>query len=208
MQTEGSKPALGTLGQKYDQYIDFAQLPQDAHEFFRIAMGMEEQDIFKIPRNNDTDSRRLSVATLPCTPGFRCVPYRTWVMEKAEDADEEGRHVGLLPLSPTTPILPIPLPHTRLKRPTNTDAQTQESPQDNSHQHYRSTHQSRLDDRLPVYTNPYTQMDFPFVSRDSNAFVSSPPLASALEPGKTFKGREKTHDDCIAPAYFGCWICS
>lgn len=71
MQTEGSKPALGTLGQKYDQYIDFAQLPQDAHEFFRIAMGMEEQDIFKIPRNNDTDSRRLSVATLPCTPGFR-----------------------------------------------------------------------------------------------------------------------------------------
>lgn len=88
MQTEGSKPALGTLGQKYDQYIDFAQLPQDAHEFFRIAMGMEEQDIFKIPRNNDTDSRRLSGATLPCTPGFRCVPYRTWVMEKAEDADE------------------------------------------------------------------------------------------------------------------------
>ncbi|KAJ2919019.1 hypothetical protein MD484_g1447, partial [Candolleomyces efflorescens] len=39
---------LGTLGQKYDQYLDFAQ--QDAHEFLRIlldAMRMEEWDIIK-----------------------------------------------------------------------------------------------------------------------------------------------------------------
>ncbi|KDR72622.1 hypothetical protein GALMADRAFT_252776 [Galerina marginata CBS 339.88] len=39
---------LGALGQKYDQYLDFAQ--QDAHEFLRIlldAMRMEEQDIIK-----------------------------------------------------------------------------------------------------------------------------------------------------------------
>jgi len=37
---------LTTLGQKYDQYLDFAQ--QDAHEFLRIlldAMRMEEQDV-------------------------------------------------------------------------------------------------------------------------------------------------------------------
>ena len=37
---------LGILGQKYDQYLDFAQ--QDAHEFLRIlldAMRMEEQDV-------------------------------------------------------------------------------------------------------------------------------------------------------------------
>lgn len=37
---------LGTLGQKYDQYLDFAQ--QDAHEFLRIlldAMRMEELDV-------------------------------------------------------------------------------------------------------------------------------------------------------------------
>ena len=35
---------LGTLGQKYDQYLDFAQ--EDAHEFLRIildAIRMEEQ---------------------------------------------------------------------------------------------------------------------------------------------------------------------
>ncbi|KAJ2930968.1 hypothetical protein H1R20_g6120, partial [Candolleomyces eurysporus] len=39
---------LGALGQKYDQYLDFAQ--QDAHEFLRIlldAMRMEEWDIIK-----------------------------------------------------------------------------------------------------------------------------------------------------------------
>ena len=37
---------LTVLGQKYDQYLDFAQ--QDAHEFLRIlldAMRMEEQDV-------------------------------------------------------------------------------------------------------------------------------------------------------------------
>ena len=37
---------LAVLGQKYDQYLDFAQ--QDAHEFLRIlldAMRMEEQDV-------------------------------------------------------------------------------------------------------------------------------------------------------------------
>ncbi|KAF8180367.1 hypothetical protein BJ912DRAFT_855172 [Pholiota molesta] len=42
------KPILSALGQKYDQYLDFAQ--QDAHEFLRIlldAMRMEEQDIIK-----------------------------------------------------------------------------------------------------------------------------------------------------------------
>jgi len=40
------KNLLGTLRQKYDQYLDFAQ--QDAHEFLRIlldAMRMEEQDV-------------------------------------------------------------------------------------------------------------------------------------------------------------------
>ena len=39
---------LNALGQKYDQYLDFAQ--QDAHEFLRIlldAMRMEEQDVRK-----------------------------------------------------------------------------------------------------------------------------------------------------------------
>ncbi|PPQ75618.1 hypothetical protein CVT24_010986 [Panaeolus cyanescens] len=42
------KHVLSTLGQKYDQYLDFAQ--QDAHEFLRIlldAMRMEEQDVIK-----------------------------------------------------------------------------------------------------------------------------------------------------------------
>ncbi|KAF9041248.1 hypothetical protein BJ165DRAFT_1487950 [Panaeolus papilionaceus] len=42
------KNVLSTLGQKYDQYLDFAQ--QDAHEFLRIlldAMRMEEQDVIK-----------------------------------------------------------------------------------------------------------------------------------------------------------------
>lgn len=42
------KPLLGTLGRKYDQYLDFAQ--QDAHEFLRIlldAMRMEEFDVIK-----------------------------------------------------------------------------------------------------------------------------------------------------------------
>ncbi|KAF8908648.1 hypothetical protein CPB84DRAFT_1767165 [Gymnopilus junonius] len=42
------KSILAALGQKYDQYLDFAQ--QDAHEFLRIlldAMRMEEQDIIK-----------------------------------------------------------------------------------------------------------------------------------------------------------------
>lgn len=41
-----NRALLGTLGQKYDQYLDFAQ--QDAHEFLRIlldAMRMEEQDV-------------------------------------------------------------------------------------------------------------------------------------------------------------------
>jgi uncharacterized UBP type Zn finger protein len=40
------RPLLGALGQKYDQYLDFAQ--QDAHEFLRIlldAMRMEEFDV-------------------------------------------------------------------------------------------------------------------------------------------------------------------
>ncbi|KAF5351198.1 hypothetical protein D9756_008367 [Leucocoprinus leucothites] len=42
------KVLLNAVGQKYDQYLDFAQ--QDAHEFLRIlldAMRMEEQDIIK-----------------------------------------------------------------------------------------------------------------------------------------------------------------
>ncbi|EKM76523.1 hypothetical protein AGABI1DRAFT_108823 [Agaricus bisporus var. burnettii JB137-S8] len=42
------KELLSALGQKYDQYLDFAQ--QDAHEFLRIlldAMRMEELDIIK-----------------------------------------------------------------------------------------------------------------------------------------------------------------
>lgn len=41
---------LAVLGQKYDQYLDFAQ--QDAHEFLRIlldAMRMEEQDVSFFP---------------------------------------------------------------------------------------------------------------------------------------------------------------
>lgn len=41
-----TRPLLGTLGRKYDQYLDFAQ--QDAHEFLRIlldAMRMEELDV-------------------------------------------------------------------------------------------------------------------------------------------------------------------
>jgi uncharacterized UBP type Zn finger protein len=43
---QSSRPLLGTLGRKYDQYLDFAQ--QDAHEFLRIlldAMRMEELDV-------------------------------------------------------------------------------------------------------------------------------------------------------------------
>ncbi|KAH9477774.1 Ubiquitin carboxyl-terminal hydrolase 16 [Psilocybe cubensis] len=46
--TLSPKSILNALGQKYDQYLDFAQ--QDAHEFLRIlldAMRMEEQDIIK-----------------------------------------------------------------------------------------------------------------------------------------------------------------
>lgn len=41
-----SRPLLGALGRKYEQYLDFAQ--QDAHEFLRIlldATRMEEFDV-------------------------------------------------------------------------------------------------------------------------------------------------------------------
>ncbi|KIK01512.1 hypothetical protein K443DRAFT_661698 [Laccaria amethystina LaAM-08-1] len=68
------KSVLGTLGQKYDQYLDFAQ--QDAHEFPRIrldAMGMEEQDIINVdPSSQETtsNSRRPRCTTLPRTPAF------------------------------------------------------------------------------------------------------------------------------------------
>ncbi|KAF8970229.1 hypothetical protein BDZ97DRAFT_1792545 [Flammula alnicola] len=64
------KPVLSALGQKYDQYLDFAQ--QDAHEFLRIlldAMRMEEQDIIKKrqpppPPNHHKKRRRTTI-----TPG-------------------------------------------------------------------------------------------------------------------------------------------
>ncbi|KAF8886497.1 hypothetical protein BD779DRAFT_1611709 [Infundibulicybe gibba] len=50
---------LGTLGRKYDQYLDFAQ--QDAHEFLRIlldATRMEEQDVIK-KRQPPPDTRKI-----------------------------------------------------------------------------------------------------------------------------------------------------
>ncbi|KAF8801090.1 cysteine proteinase [Phlegmacium glaucopus] len=62
------KALLGALGQKYDQYLDFAQ--QDAHEFLRIlldAMRMEEQDIIKKrqppPPNHHHKKRRRTTVT-------------------------------------------------------------------------------------------------------------------------------------------------
>ncbi|PPQ87672.1 hypothetical protein CVT25_011439 [Psilocybe cyanescens] len=62
------KSILGALGQKYDQYLDFAQ--QDAHEFLRIlldAMRMEEQDIIKKrqppPPKNQKKRRRTTITS-------------------------------------------------------------------------------------------------------------------------------------------------
>ncbi|KAF5318881.1 hypothetical protein D9619_010720 [Psilocybe cf. subviscida] len=58
------KPILGALGQKYDQYLDFAQ--QDAHEFLRIlldAMRMEEQDIIKQRQPPRPKRRRRTTIT-------------------------------------------------------------------------------------------------------------------------------------------------
>ncbi|KAG6835712.1 hypothetical protein H0H93_015423, partial [Arthromyces matolae] len=59
------KPLLGALGQKYNQYLDFAQ--QDAHEFLRIlldASRMEELDVIKKrqpPPENPKKRRRTTV---------------------------------------------------------------------------------------------------------------------------------------------------
>ena len=61
------RSGLGTLGQIYDQYLDFAQ--QDAHEFLRIildAMRMEEQDIIK-KRQPPSKKRRRTTLT-PADP--------------------------------------------------------------------------------------------------------------------------------------------
>jgi uncharacterized UBP type Zn finger protein len=44
-----NRDLLATLGQKYDQYLDFRQ--QDAHEFLRQlldAMRMEELDVWRL----------------------------------------------------------------------------------------------------------------------------------------------------------------
>ena len=62
------RSVLGTLGQKYDQYLDFAQ--QDAHEFLRIildAMRMEEQDIIKKRQPPPPKKRRRTTLT-PADP--------------------------------------------------------------------------------------------------------------------------------------------
>ncbi|KAF5368518.1 hypothetical protein D9758_002459 [Tetrapyrgos nigripes] len=53
---------LNALGQKYDQYLDFAQ--QDAHEFLRIlldAMRMEEFDVIKKRQPPPPKSKRKSL---------------------------------------------------------------------------------------------------------------------------------------------------
>ncbi|PPQ96531.1 hypothetical protein CVT26_010459, partial [Gymnopilus dilepis] len=58
------KAILAALGQKYDQYLDFAQ--QDAHEFLRIlldAMRMEEQDIIKKRQPPPPKKRRRTTIT-------------------------------------------------------------------------------------------------------------------------------------------------
>ncbi|CAA7268388.1 unnamed protein product [Cyclocybe aegerita] len=58
------KSILGALGQKYDQYLDFAQ--QDAHEFLRIlldAMRMEEQDVIKKRQPPPPKKRRRATLT-------------------------------------------------------------------------------------------------------------------------------------------------
>ncbi|KIK01711.1 hypothetical protein K443DRAFT_6641 [Laccaria amethystina LaAM-08-1] len=63
-----SKSVLGTRGQKYDQYLDFAQ--QDAHDFLRIildAMRMEEQDIIKKGQPPPPKKRRRTTIT-PANP--------------------------------------------------------------------------------------------------------------------------------------------
>jgi ubiquitin C-terminal hydrolase len=63
-----NRSVLGTLGQKYDQYLDFAQ--QDAHEFLRIildAMRMEEQDIIKKRQPPPPKKRRRTTLT-PADP--------------------------------------------------------------------------------------------------------------------------------------------
>ena len=61
------RSVLGALGQKYDQYLDFAQ--QDAHEFLRIildAMRMEEQDIIK--KRQPPSKKRLRTTLTPVDP--------------------------------------------------------------------------------------------------------------------------------------------
>ncbi|THV06526.1 peptidase C19, ubiquitin carboxyl-terminal hydrolase 2 [Dendrothele bispora CBS 962.96] len=63
------KALLAALGQKYDQYLDFAQ--QDAHEFLRIlldAMRMEEFDVIKKrqpspPKSTQKSLRRRTTLT-------------------------------------------------------------------------------------------------------------------------------------------------
>lgn len=53
---------LTVLGQKYDQYLDFAQ--QDAHEFLRIlldAMRMEELDVSFFPFSFRSLCRELPI---------------------------------------------------------------------------------------------------------------------------------------------------
>jgi hypothetical protein len=62
------RSVLGTLGQKYDQYLEFAQ--QDAHEFLRIildVMRMEEQDIIKKRQPPPPKKRRRTTLT-PANP--------------------------------------------------------------------------------------------------------------------------------------------
>ena len=64
---------LAVLGQKYDQYLDFAQ--QDAHEFLRIlldAMRMEEQDVSFFPFSFRSLFREFPIVLLfsDLTPSF------------------------------------------------------------------------------------------------------------------------------------------
>lgn len=67
---------LAVLGQKYDQYLDFAQ--QDAHEFLRIlldAMRMEEQDVSFFPFSFRSLFRELPIVLyffLICSHHFSC----------------------------------------------------------------------------------------------------------------------------------------
>ncbi|KAF4616690.1 hypothetical protein D9613_008484 [Agrocybe pediades] len=66
-ESQSPKSILNALGQKYDQYLDFAQ--QDAHEFLRIlldAMRMEEQDIIK-KRQPPQKKRRRTITAADST---------------------------------------------------------------------------------------------------------------------------------------------